>query len=116
MTEHSVEELERQYQSAKDKWHAAELSMREADARLQKARNDASGIIGHILEYTVRQGYGKTEKTITRRLLVDKVKKMSSGTEYAYGRLVKADGHKSIRSDHVDLQKTADKGIYEEPK
>lgn len=112
MSEHSIKELEDQLQSAIGRQTQANVAVRDAQDRLQAARNEDSGLVGHVLEYTVRQGFGRTEKHIKRRLLVKNVKKGWNDTLYAYGSLIVANGTVGLRGDHVDVSKATDAGPY----
>jgi hypothetical protein len=71
MGEHSIEELERQVTAALDRRRAAEQAEREARQRLQEARNEDSGLVGHVVEYDYKPWNKPKGK---RRLLVKNVR------------------------------------------
>jgi hypothetical protein len=50
MTEHSIEELERQYQQALSRKNDAESAFKEASQRLHDAKSKASGLIGKLVK------------------------------------------------------------------
>lgn len=115
MSEHGIEELERQFQAARDRSKQADIDLKAAADRLQEARNEASGIIGHVLTYSISMGYGSKARKVERRLLVSKVAKAYNGELYAHGRLVIANGTIGLRGDHVPVSKATDAGPYVAP-
>src|SRR6185503_6075109 len=70
MDEHNIEELKRQLKLTTDRQQQAAQDVRDSKQRLQDARNAASGVMGHVLEYTKIRGWGSKEKVVTRRLIV----------------------------------------------
>jgi hypothetical protein len=113
MSEHSVEELERQVKAAEDRHRQASLDVHAARQRLQDARNAESGIIGHVLQFDRSQGYGRKARTITRRILVDAVRPMSGGRYRAYGKIIVANGSVGVRRDDIEAHEATDLGPYQ---
>jgi hypothetical protein len=109
-----IEELERELDEAVEAERAARGVRMAAQEALQQARNEASGIIGHVLEYTMVQ-HGQKRKEITRRLLVERVETGWGNTLSAYGKLVVANGTIGIRRDRVVIERAKDLGPYQPP-
>jgi len=115
MSEHSIEELERQVQSARDRQRQAQQDVWDAESRLQKARNEQSGLVGHVLEFKRYQGYGQKAKFVTKRILVDTVKPAWRGTMRAFGKTILANGTVGLRRDDIDVTEATDCGPYVAP-
>jgi hypothetical protein len=110
MNEHSIEELERQLKAAISRREEAFREVTAAQKRLQDARNAASGIIGHVLEYTEGQGWGAKRKVLTRRLYVQSVHPAFDGGLEARGTLLVAGGKIGQRGGRVSVAKATDTG------
>jgi hypothetical protein len=54
MSEHSIEELERQVQQARSRKEEADRALREAESRLHQKRCEDSGLIGKYASYRGR--------------------------------------------------------------
>lgn len=106
MTEHSIEELERQYQAACDRLRKAQAAATEAASRLADARLEATGLAGHKVSYSDRRK-GEVFFVVTRE---------SHGN--LSGPNIKKDGHygertvRYYKSWHGEL---TDHGPYVEP-
>lgn len=86
----------------------------DLDRQLQKARNEASGIVGHVLEFTVTRGYGRNAKEVVKRLLVKNVVPGWSGDE-ARGHYLVASGAVGLVRGNVSINKATDTGPYQPP-
>jgi hypothetical protein len=108
MSEHSLDELERQYQSAKEKTRLANLAEREAKSRLDQAKLTATGLEGHKVSYT-------NKRTGQVSFVVKNLGRFGDGL---MGPALKKDGTLGQRdiqySKHWDGDLT-DHGLYVEP-
>lgn len=105
MTEHSIEELERQFQAAESRAAEANKLAREAKARLVSAKLDATGLIGHVVSYT-RSG-------VTRKFMVEGFARWTERS--LRGPKIKKDGHLSQMQDDCLIDRLTDHGPYEVP-
>jgi hypothetical protein len=111
----TIEELEAALNAAIKVRHQAENAVVEAKTRLQDARNAASGILGHVLEYTTERGWGDHSKKITRRILVERISRHWKGGDEARGRLILASGEVGVRRGEVAVADAKDLGPYAAP-
>jgi hypothetical protein len=114
VSEHSIEELKRQLQAAHDRAKQADDEVRAAQKRLQAAINEASGVLGHVLEFTQSRGCGRKRQTLTRRIVVDKVGpswRREDGDE-AHGFYVIASGAMGQMRGRVLIKDAKDLGPY----
>lgn len=109
MAEHSIEELERQYEAAKGRAMQAKESEMKALGRLRDAQLASTGLVGHKVSYTV----GRWMNTDDQRFFV--VTGMR-GFGHMTGPLIKKDGHIGGRGTSAHISELTDHGIYEEPK
>lgn len=108
MTEHSIEELERQYQAAKEKVRTATLAEGEAKSRLDDARLAATKLGGHKVSYTDRRS-GEVF------FVVSALGRFSNGLE---GPIIKKDGtlgQRTIQYSKFWNGALTDHGPYSEP-
>ena len=120
MDEHNIEELKRQLKLATDRQQQAAQDVSDAKQRLQDARNAASGVMGHVLEYTKIRGWGSKEKVVTRRLIVDRVTEGWAPGEakplIAEGYLIIASGAKGQLRGSIGLADAKDLGLFQSAK
>lgn len=108
----TIAELEADVVRLRDAAKEADLAYRNAVAALQDARNAASGIMGHVLEWTERHGYGMKRREVKRRMVVKRVSTAWRGETRAYGIAVLANGEIGARQYDVEVSKTTDLGPY----
>lgn len=106
MTEHSIEELERQWQSAKDRLREAARAEIDAGKRVYAARLEATGLAGHVVEMT-RTTYRTTS---VLRILVTRLS--SWGSHRVGGPVIRKDGTPGERQAEVDIASAKDLGPY----
>lgn len=104
MSEHSVEELERQYQSAKSRFGSARDDMRAAHERLQQAKLMATGFAGRLVRG--RRWGSSPEYTF----LAEKI--TGYNNERITGRIVKKDGTLGARVAELEIKNLIDAGEY----
>lgn len=103
----TIEELEAQVAEAEQAKRDAHARWLEATATLQGARNEASGIIGHVLEF--QQAWGNRPM---KRIVVDHVRKDWRGDSCAHGYFVLKDGRVGLRRGETAIDKAKDLGPY----
>lgn len=104
MSEHSIEELERQLQQADDRAKEANRLASEARRRLMVAKFEATGFKGCLAEYTER---GKTIQFLPCRVA-------RWGT-YIEGPKLKKDGTPSSFDGYCDPKRATNLGPYKAP-
>lgn len=109
MSEHSIEELERQVQQADDR--AKEANQRASDARrrLMDAKLEATGFKGCIAEFDEQQGYGRNRKTVTRQFRVERIGRWGGTIE---GTVIKADGTLGVMTKRCEASRARNLGPY----
>lgn len=108
--EHSIDELKRQYQAARDRAKQAGEDVESAKERLKEAILAQSGMLGHIVEGPEQAGW-KNE----RRIVVEEVYQTRFGNgnmDKFSGHLLKKDGTKSLRTAEVVIATARDLGPY----
>jgi hypothetical protein len=112
----NIEELEAEVNLATRRVREAFEALRNARQRLQDAVNEQSGLIGHVLEFTRRRGFGRTGKVETLRILVDRVGPYWGRELYAFGRRIIAHGSVGQTRTQVSIAEAKDLGRYIDPK
>ncbi|OAM84201.1 hypothetical protein [Devosia elaeis] len=108
MSEHSIEELERQLKAAEGRRAEATRAVQEAEARLKEARLDATGLKGHLVKGS--RWSGSPEYTI----LVEEFRKGWRSDDVS-GRVLKKNGQLGVQTMDLPLLKVSDLGPYVEP-
>lgn len=109
MTEHSIEELERQYQQARNKAEEALKASSAAKARLDQARVEATGLYNHVVSYT-KTSWKNSVGTEVRFV----VRELSWGASVR-GPIVKKDGYLGERHGDARISELTDHGPYVVP-
>lgn len=110
MSEHSIEELERQWQAADSKARQAAEAAKAAKTRLKDAKFDATGFRGCVAEYT-RTTW---KKTTTTRFLASGFSNWSNA--HIEGKIVKKDGSLGERDVSCPASEAINLGPYVPPK
>lgn len=105
MSEHGIEELQRQYDAASSKANQANQAAADAKKRLLEGKMAATGLLGHVVSYT----RGAEE----RRFVVESFSRWSD--LILAGRKIKKDGTLSQHRDDAGINRLIDHGIYVEP-
>lgn len=105
MVEHSIEELERQWQSARDRARQAQTEVHEAQRRLERARLDATGLAGHIVEGPQWGEHSKHVRIVARNIAGYRNEKVS-------GPIIKKDGTEGERRGEVIIEFATDLGPF----
>ena len=106
MSEHSIEELERQYQAARSRASDANEAERAAKRRLVEAKLLATGLLGHVVSYE--------RGTETRKFVVQGFSRWG-GERILRGFKIKKDGYLSQIEDDAEISRLTDLGPYVEP-
>lgn len=112
MSEHSIEELERQVRQADDRAKEANQRATEARHRLMDAKLEATGFKGCIAEFDEVQGYGRNRKTITRQFRVERKGRWGDSLE---GTGIKADGTLGLINRRCSVSEARNLGPYKTP-
>lgn len=112
MTEHPIEELERQLVAARGRATEASQAVTRAEAALRSARVDSTGLVGHKVSFK-RVTY--KDRTGTDQFFL--VEKMSRwGRDVVEGRTIRKDGSLGTSTKSANVKDLVDHGLYEEPK
>jgi hypothetical protein len=84
----------------------------EALTRLKKAVSESSGLLGHLVEYERKSGWGRNSRTERRRMVVKHARKDYDRFRL-YGIRVKKDGSLGALNDDVYQTDVTDLGIWE---
>lgn len=106
MTEHSIEELERQYEAARSRASAANEAERSAKAKLTMAKLEATGLMNHVVSY---------ERGTEHRQFVVKGFSRWGGYRFLRGFKIKKNGQLSQVEDDAEITRLTDLGPYVEP-
>lgn len=107
MTEHSIEELERELQSAIDRRIASQQAEAAARQRLEDARTEATGLRGHLVQYERQVGWGTKARVEKRQMVVTKAS--GYGVE---GVRVRKDGSIGTATGYASKRQITDLGPY----
>lgn len=111
MSEHDLKELERQWQAAIDRRKAAQTAESEAWQRLQDARNEASGLMDHLVEFDFKAW---NKPPTTYRFVVTNIVGAGESTR-AVGKAVLKNGAVGVIKRDCYLNKLRDLGPYKAP-
>lgn len=106
MSEHSVEELKRQWESAEGAARTASARAHEAKRRYHEARFEATGFAGCIAEFT-RTRWKKPAETV--RFLPKRISRFGDEIE---GNLIKKDGTEGEREVHCPVSMARNLGPW----
>lgn len=112
MSEHSIEELERQMHQADDRAKEANQKAAEVRRRFMDAKLEATGFKGCIAEFDEQQGYGRNRKTVTRQFRVERKGRWGNNIE---GTIIKADGTLGVMTKRCDASEARNLGPYTPP-
>lgn len=112
MSEHSIEELERQWKQAEDKAKEANLREREAKRRLLDAKFEATGFKDCAAEFKTRRGYGSRVTTSTVMFLP---KRIDLWGTYIEGPMIRKDGTVGEREVRCRASDATNLGPYTPP-
>lgn len=107
MSEHSIEELERQLKAAESRVSEARRAASEAEARLKAARLDATGLKGHLVQG--RRRASSPEYTI----YVEEIRGWKH--DEVRGRVLKKNGELGVQTMDLPIATVSDLGPYVEP-
>lgn len=107
----NIDQIKDRLAEAKNAVRLALDAERSIAKELQEAVNAESGLVGHILEFTVSRGYGRTARVVTKRILVDHVRDGWRGVE-AHGAYIIASGSVGKMRGYVEVAKATDQGLF----
>lgn len=107
----TIEELEAEVAAAEKRFNEARDDLNAAKRQLQMARNEASGIIGHVLQFEETRGW-RPQRTIISRIIVDRVEIGWNGVTRALGCRVRRDGSVGTQRAEVAVSRAKDLGPY----
>lgn len=110
MTEHSIEELKREYSAAQSRVTAAQDAAREAKKRLDTAKLQATGLANHLVSY--ERASWRDDEVKEVRFVVRKMDEWGDGVS---GFIVKKDGTLGEREGRHSIKGLTDHGLYVEP-
>jgi len=115
-----IEQCIADVKAAEATFEAARTALSGAKDRLQAARNEASGVFNHVLEYKQSRGWGTRAKSVARRIVVDRVKEgwsLRSETPplIAEGFLLVASGKPGVMRGSIEVSQATDLGPYVDP-
>lgn len=111
MSEHSIEELERQYKSAQSKAQDAARAAQEAKSRLTQAKLDATGLNGHLVSYP--RATWRNRETQEIRFVVRGLSGWRD--DEVRGPIIRKDGTEGEREGRCRIMAVTDHGPYVEP-
>lgn len=112
MSEHSIEELERQWKQAEDRAKEANLRERDAKRRLWDAKFEATGFKGCAAEFKTSRGYGTRATTATVMFLPNRIDRWGN---YIEGPIIRKDGSVGEREVRCRASDATNLGPYTPP-
>lgn len=115
-----IEQCIADVKAAEATFEVARTALAGAEERLQAARNEASGVMNHVLEYQRARGWGTKAKSVAKRIVVDKVREgwsLRSETPplIAEGFFLVASGKPGVMRGSIEVSQATDLGPYVEP-
>jgi hypothetical protein len=107
----NIDQIKDRLAEAKNATRLAKEAEAALAKELQEAINAESGLVGHVLKFTLNRGFGRTARVVTKRILVDHVRDGWRGVE-AHGLYVIANGSVGKMRGYVQVDKATDLGLF----